>query len=844
MREPLPLVGRESEVVALRRALDEHRWVTLWGPAGVGKSRLAREAASRLDAVTFCDLAVVEDEASLWQVLATALGLEGAGRSLARAVARALEAGGGTVVLDGADGIRHILAAWLPTLPVRVLVTASGAFGHDEEHAFELEPLSVEAASELWQAATRRLGHTSTRTMGEAIAVEFEGLPLALEWFAPRAALLGDDASRAWLEARPATSPGPLSLALEQALDGLDGDEQGALERIAMFEQGVPTVMLPALAVDLDTVQRLAGRALLRVIRHAEPAIAAYWSARERVRSRIRDAGRWVERSIEHAHFVIDADEAARLLPDLDAVVKRLAEVDPDLALRACTLRAEHAVDDGSAARCVGHIAELIPRAAHVEPATHLALGRLLRRLARLDEARDHLRVADEAGSFEARIELAHVDRMQSRTDEALQGYVAALEAAKRAGDRAAEGHAYGEVGRMLQTLGRHREAQRHHEEAIAIGQRLGLHRRVAMERSLHARATHRAGDVSEAIVLHRRALELHRELGLRRLAAAEMGHLGYCHHELGQTTEAEACFHESIGELARLGDVVLEAIERLQLARLLADEARYAEAQLELAQVRAAAEAGAMPRLDLTRLLVAGFVALGRGDREAAADAWRRAAALGPQLEVGFEALLPLHLAWLEGASDEVAIAAWLKQVQAVESPALGVAASLWAAAALGQPAEPSLLERAEAHRSQSSDLRRALRWLADPDGAAVAWHVAEDGRAFRHGSSIVALGRRAAPRRLLLALVAARLERPGEVLSFDALVAAGWPDEKMSHEAARKRLRTAIWTLRKLGLEAVLLTRDSGYLLDPTVELAWVPSDQLAPAATRKTGPPGKRK
>ena len=46
--------------------------------------------------------------------------------------------------------------------------------------------------------------------------------------------------------------------------------------------------------------------------------------------------------------------------------------------------------------------------------------------------------------------------------------------------------------------------------------------------------------------------------------------------------------------------------------------------------------------------------------------------------------------------------------------------------------------------------------------------------------------------------------------------------PAQAKELEAARKRLRTAIWTLRKMGLEPILLTRDDGYLIDPTVVVA----------------------
>jgi hypothetical protein len=72
-----------------------------------------------------------------------------------------------------------------------------------------------------------------------------------------------------------------------------------------------------------------------------------------------------------------------------------------------------------------------------------------------------------------------------------------------------------------------------------------------------------------------------------------------------------------------------------------------------------------------------------------------------------------------------------------------------------------------------------------------------------------------------VLLALANGRMQRPGVTIGPEALQAAGWPGEKMSHAAGLKRVRTAIWTLRRLGLESVLRTCDDGYLLDPAVPL-----------------------
>jgi hypothetical protein len=57
---------------------------------------------------------------------------------------------------------------------------------------------------------------------------------------------------------------------------------------------------------------------------------------------------------------------------------------------------------------------------------------------------------------------------------------------------------------------------------------------------------------------------------------------------------------------------------------------------------------------------------------------------------------------------------------------------------------------------------------------------------------------------------------------LPWDALLAAGWPGERVSAEAGMQRVRVAVSTLRKLGLAAVIETVEGGYRLDPraTVE------------------------
>jgi|GEM_PF-2261721 len=70
---------------------------------------------------------------------------------------------------------------------------------------------------------------------------------------------------------------------------------------------------------------------------------------------------------------------------------------------------------------------------------------------------------------------------------------------------------------------------------------------------------------------------------------------------------------------------------------------------------------------------------------------------------------------------------------------------------------------------------------------------------------------------RRVLWALAVARSDNPGVAMSTLDLVDAGWPGEKMKHEAATLRVYTTVRRLRALGLNEALLTHDDGYLLDP---------------------------
>ncbi|MGE3284634.1 MAG: BTAD domain-containing putative transcriptional regulator [Pseudonocardia sp.] len=289
-----PLVGRATDLEALRANLVAHRMVTLVGPAGVGKTRLATEAAR---------VAVAADGA--WLVR-----LEGV-RTAAELPVALTEAvpGAGVDDLRGAelllvlDNCEHLTAVSgfaaqvLDTAPgVRILATSQRPLGLDAEHVQVLAPLPEPDAVALFaqHAARRRPSFALTAQNAPDVAAlcrALDGLPLAIELAAARTRILSvseiaqrlDD--RFTLLADP-TSTRPARLrtlagALSWSYDLLFPDDQRGLWALAQFPGGatMPAVehVLAALGVPaasaLDVVERLVDRSLATAEPGAEPTV-------------------------------------------------------------------------------------------------------------------------------------------------------------------------------------------------------------------------------------------------------------------------------------------------------------------------------------------------------------------------------------------------------------------------------------------------------------------------------------------------------------------------------------------------------------------------------------------
>jgi hypothetical protein len=191
-----------------------------------------------------------------------------------------------------------------------------------------------------------------------------------------------------------------------------------------------------------------------------------------------------------------------------------------------------------------------------------------------------------------------------------------------------------------------------------------------------------------------------------------------------------------------------------------------------------------------------------------------------------GMMALLPEHLgteadvAQLSRELDELRATApgWR---QALLLARLGLAAR---ARGDGESERAHLVEaRAAAGLSRMAASSLVASMVVPSTAGPASIVVGEEGRSLRLPSGEAHdLTRHGPVRRLLWALALAHREKPGIAMSTLELVDAGWPGEKMKHEAATLRVYTTVRRLRALGLAGALLTRDDGYLLDPVAPIA----------------------
>lgn len=613
-----PLIGREGEVVSVVALLrrDEVRLVTLTGPGGVGKTRLALAAAEAVAAdfpagVRLVELAAIREPGLVLPAIAQATGVqEDAGRSVLATMADALHGRRLLVVLDNLEQVMAVvpdLAALLAACPrLSVLATSRVALRVRAERAVPVAPLGVPntGASAAAVASSPAVALFVERAQAAnpafvpdaaeiaavaAICRRLDGLPLAIELAAARTPVLPPGALLARLgRALPVLTGGPRDLpARQQTLrdaiawgyDLLAPAVQTLLSRLAVFaggfdEKGAEAVSVGARGSVLSTAEDLRREATQDQSRapgtqHPEPS----------------------EPSLDGLAALVDASLLRRLDGPGGEPRYGLLETVREFA-------AERLVAAGEAAETrARHAAHFLALAEAAEP--ELVGTDQSAWLDRLETEHDNLRAAlgwaleraPEPASVSAAERAATALRLAGALWRfwASRGYliearawleralaVPGAEAAPLAA-RAKVAHRLGNVDLDLGDYGR---AQERIEAALALWEATGDQRGVASAHNGLGLAAAFVGDAAAARNHHELALRLRRDIDDRHGLGNSLTNLGNLEHGEGNPARARALLEEALAVRAAMGDTGGVAYGHFNLADLARTEGRAVEAR------------------------------------------------------------------------------------------------------------------------------------------------------------------------------------------------------------------------------------------------------------------------
>jgi predicted ATPase/class 3 adenylate cyclase len=346
------LVGREAELGTLRDLLGANRVVTVTGPGGSGKTRLALGAAKAVvndfpHGVWFIDLAAVRDPTLLVSVVGAVLGVrESPEETAAEALGRYLRNRTALLVLDNLEQLlpdgAAVVAGILRDAPdVRALITSRELLRISGERGYPVPPLSTDSGVALFveRATTQRPGlvlGADDQAAIRSIAERLGGLPLAIELAAARIRLLSPrqildrlgqsldlGGGNRDLPERQRTLRG----AIDWSYELLSDPERRLFRRLAVFAGGwtLEAALEVAdpdaeLGIDLpDGLESLADKSLIRVevasqAADAEPSDVRYGLhplLREFALEQLTGSGERADLERRHAAEIADIAQAA-----------------------------------------------------------------------------------------------------------------------------------------------------------------------------------------------------------------------------------------------------------------------------------------------------------------------------------------------------------------------------------------------------------------------------------------------------------------------------------------------------------------------------------------------------
>lgn len=594
-RETSTFIGREGPIRQLKQLVQEHRLVTISGPGGAGKTRVALQMAGVLlasfDEIRWLELAVCPDSARVEPEIAAAFGLGDTARGLSSALSERLVERTALLVLDNCEHLLErcgaLVAELLRDVPdLTVVATSREPLRIGGEIVYPLAPLELPAAASIATGEMPRIESVAlfldrAAATGVSLALDaesselllrichrLEGLPLAIELAAARVRSLSLSQILARLDDRfRLLTGGPSGKPRHQTLRALIDWSYGLLSeqerlfftRLGIFTGGWTLEAAENVAAEgeiqpedvLDLTQRLLEKSLIE--RQAGPAGA---EARYRMLETIREYARGC--SSESGELAV----VARRHRDYFAAL--VHEVVPHLRSsreKASMSRLRIDLDNVRAALETG-----LANPGDTELVNQFGadMGRLWFGLDLWSEGRVYcsrfLSRPDPEDGFSAdRFHLCvcsgFLAVQQADFEESARLFDEAVRIADVRGETSLVqvGQAY--LGNLAFTQGRCADARRHQERALDLARELGDARRIGIALSNLANVLELLGEMDESERSHQESLEWARTAGDSRSMAYTLGRLGEGAFRENRLGEARRFLEESLALRREIGD-------------------------------------------------------------------------------------------------------------------------------------------------------------------------------------------------------------------------------------------------------------------------------------------------
>jgi predicted ATPase/class 3 adenylate cyclase len=573
-----PFFGREDELARVGNLLGDPslRVLTLTGPGGTGKTRLAIQAAAESSegfpgGLWWVPLAPLEDARLALSEVAASLGVEEqAGTPLAETIETRTGARRTLVVLDNAEHLLPGLATEISPLTrnggeTTFLVTSRERLHLEAEREFPVPAMGAEDAEAFLIGRAGALGiHLEPSSTLTRLAERLDRLPLAIQLAAARLKLFSVEqllerlSTRLDLPGERDADPRQRTLraTIEWSHDLLDEDERTLLRRLSVFAGGGTIEAIEAICeADVDVVLSLVDKSLVRRRDDApEPRFWMLETIREFATERLEEAGETEKVRETHARWY------AAWANGFDDEIHRVAErqellqaMDSELDnIRTALAWAEERSDTALLAEIAGRLRMFWHlRGLYREGSRWLE--RAYRSAGYDEESR--IRVLDGMSSVAYR---------QGEYEVALRIAEEAMPLVQAAGSDGELMMAATNLANALSALDRHEEAFRWFEDVIEIARRLGNPSRLASALVNRGDMATIAGRYEEAIVFLLEAVEYSREHGFRTGVAVGTICLADATFMLGRDDEASAYARRGANE-TELTD--MDAIALLVLA-------------------------------------------------------------------------------------------------------------------------------------------------------------------------------------------------------------------------------------------------------------------------------------